>query len=229
MHQKIYAPPLLQLGFEVNGSESADVDFTSPVVLRCLISRIPVGIAHRLIFGSTYGIDSELYRPFSPASKWFFASHASARNTNFKIYRKSDPLAEYRFTNAYVGGDIGYGFSRSAKYAWATTWEPSTRGCAWARRNSPPSRTGATRLHYLMDHTDDPVIPRRGVGIESTFHWYDTSPGATNSFPVMVAESGIFPSDYQAGVIVRGQRGWHHLWRNPERLSAVLSRWPVRA
>jgi NTE family protein len=211
MHQKIYAPPLLQLGFEVDGSESADVDFTFASRLTLLdVAGYRSELRTDFIFGSTYGIDSELYRPFSPASKWFFAPHASARNTNFKIYRKSDPLAEYRFTNAYVGGDIGYGFSRFSEIRLGYdvgTLDARLR-LGTAEFASISGRTGATRLHYLMDHTDDPVIPRRGVGIESTFHWYDTSPGATNSFPVMVARVEYFrPITRPASLFVVSEGG----------------------
>ncbi len=117
MHEKVYAPPLLQMGFEVDGSESSDVDFTFASRLTLLdVAGYRSEWRTDVIFGNTYGIASELYRPFSPISKWFFAPHASAKNTNFKIYRKSDPLAEYRFTNAYIGGDVGYGFSRFSEF-----------------------------------------------------------------------------------------------------------------
>ena len=211
MHQKIYAPPLLQLGFEVDGSESADVDFTFASRLTLLdVAGYRSELRTDFIFGSTYGIDSELYRPFTPASKWFFAPHASARNTNFKIYRKSDPLAEYRFTSAYVGGDIGYGFSRFSEIRLGYdvgTLDARLR-LGTAEFASLSGRTGATRLHYLMDHTDDPVIPRRGVGIESTFRWYDTSPGATNSFPVMFARVEYFrPITRPASLFVVSEGG----------------------
>lgn len=211
MHQKIYAPPLLQLGFEVDGSESADVDFTFASRLTLLdVAGYRSELRTDFIFGSTYGIDSELYRPFSPASKWFFAPHASARNTNFKIYRKNDPLAEYRFTNAYVGGDIGYGFSRFSEIRLGYdvgTLDARLR-LGTAEFASISGRTGATRLHYLMDHTDDPVIPRRGVSVESTFHWYDTSPGATNSFPVMFARVEYFrPITRPASLFVVSEGG----------------------
>jgi NTE family protein len=211
MHQKIYAPPLLQLGFEVDGSESADVDFTFASRLTLLdVAGYRSELRTDFIFGSTYGIDSELYRPFSPASKWFFAPHASARNTNFKIYRKSDPLAEYRFTNTYVGGDIGYGFSRFSEIRLGYdvgTLDARLR-LGTAEFASLSGRTGATRLHYLMDHTDDPVIPRRGVSVESTFNWYDTSPGATNSFPVMFARVEYFrPITRPASLFVVSEGG----------------------
>ena len=39
-------------------------------------------------------------------------SPRGASSSAFKIYRKSDPLAEYRFNRTEIGADIGYGFSR---------------------------------------------------------------------------------------------------------------------
>ena len=211
MHEKLYAPPTLQLGFEVDGSESNDVDFTLATRLTFLdVAGYRSEWRTDLIFGNTYGIESELYRPFSPASKWFFAPHAAASSSAFKIYRKSDPLAEYRFNRAEIGGDIGYGFSRFSEVRFG--YEIGTLD-ARLRLGTPEfssisGRTGATQIRCLMDRTDDPVIPRRGVNAESNFHWYDTSPGATNSFPVMDARVGYFqPITKPASVFVIGEGG----------------------
>jgi NTE family protein len=199
------------MGFEVDGSESSDVDFTFATRLTLLdVAGYRSELRNDLIFGNTYGIASELYRPFSPISKWFFAPHASAKNTNFKIYRKSDPLAEYRFTTADIGGDIGYGFSRFSEirlgYDFGTLDARLRLGVPeFASLNG---RTGATHLHYLMDHTDDPVIPRSGMKAESNFRWYDTSPGTTNSFPVMDAHIEYFhPITEPASLFVSSEGG----------------------
>jgi len=69
-------------------------------------------MADRPSLGNTYGIASELYRPLTPTSRWFVAPRGSASDTNFKIYRMNDPLAEYRVGRATIGVDFGYGFSR---------------------------------------------------------------------------------------------------------------------
>ncbi len=154
MHEKLYAPPILQLGFEVDGSESNDVDFTLATRLTLLdVAGYRSEWRTDLIFGNTYGIESELYRPFSPVSKWFFAPHGSASNSNFKIYRKNDPLAEYRFYRAEIGGDIGYGFSRFSEFR--IGYEIGTLNArlrlGTAEFASISGRTGATQIRYLMD------------------------------------------------------------------------------
>ena len=211
MHEKVYAPPTLQLGFEVDGSESSDVDFTLATRLTFLdVAGYRSEWRTDFIFGNTYGVESELYRPFSPASKWFFSPRAGASSSAFKIYRKSDPLAEYRLNGARIGGDIGYGFSRFSEVRFG--YEVGTLD-ARLRLGTPEfsslsGRTGASRFRWLYDHTDDPVIPRSGVNAESNFRWYDTSPGQTNSFPVADARIGYFkPITRPASLFVVGEGG----------------------
>jgi NTE family protein len=211
MHEKLYAPPTLQLGFEVDGSESNDVDFTLATRLTFLdVAGYRSEWRTDFIFGNTYGVESELYRPFSPASKWFFSPHARASTTAFKIYRKSDPLAEYRLNGTEIGGDIGYGFSRfsEVRFGYEIGSLDARLRLGTPEFSSLSGRTGATRLRWLYDHTDDPVIPRSGVNAESNFRWYDTSPGESNSFPVMDVRIGLFkPITEPASLFVIGEGG----------------------
>jgi NTE family protein len=211
VHEKLYAPPTLQLGFEVDGSESNDVDFTLATRLTFLdVAGSRSEWRTDFIFGNTYGIQSELYRPFSPTSKWFFAPHAAASSSGFKIYGKSDPLAEYRLNNTLIGTDIGYSFSRFSEIRFG--YEIGTLD-AKLRLGTPEfssinGRTGAARMRWLYDHTDDPVIPRSGVNAESNFHWYDTSPGSDGAFPVLDARVGLFtPITKPASLFLIGQAG----------------------
>jgi NTE family protein len=211
VHEKTYAPPSIQFGFEMDGSENENTSFT-------LGSRVTfMDVAGyrsewRLdaLFGNTYGVSSELYRPFTAGSKWFFAPHAEAQDTSFNVYRKSDPLADYRIGRATIGGDLGYGFSRfvelragyeagylNARFRLGTPQFPSVEG-----------RTGNMRLRFVIDHTDDPVIPRSGFGAESTFRWFDASPGATESFPSIREEIRYFhPITRPASLFVVGEGG----------------------
>jgi NTE family protein len=69
-------------------------------------------------------------------------------------------------------------------------------------------RVGQTRLHYLLDHTDDPVIPRRGFSAETNFRWFDQSPGAVGGFPSMDLKLGYFqPIARHASIFVESEGG----------------------
>ncbi len=211
VQEKTYAPPTIQPGFEMDGSESGDEKFTLGTRLTHLdVAGFRSEWRTDLSFGSTYGIASELYRPFTATSKWFFAPRADASDAVFRIYRKNDPVSDYRIYRADLGGDLGYGFGRfselrlgyevgylSTRLRLGTPEFPTLKG-----------RIGATRLHYLMDHTDDPVIPRRGVRAETTFRWYNASPGAAENFPVMEARMNYFqPVSSSASLFVAGDGG----------------------
>jgi NTE family protein len=200
--QKDFAPPTLQAAFEVDGSEAGDIEFTLATRLTLMdVAGFRSEWRTDFLFGNTYGASSELYRPFRAESKWFFAPHANASDATFQIYAKNDPLAYYRFYRTNIGVDLGYGFSRfsevrvgyevghlSTKLRVGTPQIPAVDG-----------RVGAARMRYLMDHTDDPVIPRRGFRLESNFHWYDANPGATSAFPVLDTRVEFFQPVSRAG------------------------------
>jgi NTE family protein len=211
VHEKSYAPPVLQFAFEVDGSESADVTFTQALRLTMMdVAGYRSEWRTDALFGNTYGISSELYKPFTAASKWFLAPHASASSTQFKIYQRSDPLVIYGRKDASIGADIGYGFNRFSEIRFG--YEVGDLD-AHVRLGQPqfPSisgRTGNAKLHFLVDHGDDPIIPRRGYTAETTFRWYDTSPGAPEAFPTMEGQVQFFqPITAPASIFVTAQGG----------------------
>jgi NTE family protein len=193
--EKNDAPPMFQPAFEVDGSQSGNVDFTMGTRFTFMdVAGFRSEWRTDLLLGNTYGVQMELYRPFTADSRWFLAPHADASDTTFQIYAKNDPLADYRIYRINIGGDLGYSFGRfselrigyevgslNTKLRLGTPEIPAVEG-----------RVGQSRLRYVLDHTDDPVIPRRGFSAESNFRWFDRSPGANGGFPSMDLKLGYF-------------------------------------
>jgi NTE family protein len=211
VHEKSYAPPVLQFAFEVDGSESADVTYTQAARLTLMdVAGYRSEWRTDARFGNTYGVSSELYKPFTAASKWFVAPHGSASYTQFKIYRRSDPLVIYGRTDANLGVDIGYSFNRfsEVRLGYEVGDLDAKVRLGQAQFPSIAGRTGNVKLHFLVDHGDDPVIPRRGYTAETTFRWYDTSPGALEGFPTMEGQVQYFqPITRPASIFVTAQGG----------------------
>jgi len=193
--EKNYAPPMFQTAFEVDGSQSGNVDFTAGTRFTFMdVAGFRSEWRTDVLLGNTYGLQTELFRPFRAESHWFFAPHADASDTTFQIYAKNDPLADYRIYRINVGGDVGYSFGRFSELR--VGYEVGSLNTK-LRLGSPeiPSvagRVGQARLRYLLDHTDDPVIPRRGFSAETNFRWFDQSPGANGAFPSMDLKLGFF-------------------------------------
>jgi NTE family protein len=211
VHEKSYAPPVLQFAFEVDGSESEDVTFTQALRLTMMdVAGYRSEWRTDARFGNTYGISSELYKPFTPTSKWFIAPHASASSTQFKIYQRSDPLVIYGRKDASIGVDAGYGFNRFSEIRFGYEIGDLDARVRLGQAQFPnvEGRTGNTKVHFLVDHGDDPIIPRRGYSAEATFRWYDTSPGAPEGFPTMEGQVQFFkPITTPASVFVTAQGG----------------------
>jgi len=211
VQEKSYAPPLLQFSSEVDGSEPFDVTFTQATRLTLLdVAGYRSELRTDLRFGNTYGISSELYKPLTSTSRWFIAPHGSASSTNFKIYQRGDPLVIYGLRTASIGADIGYGFSRFSEirfgYELGALDERVRLG--QAQFANIAGRTGDARFHFLLDHADDPVVPRRGYTAETTLRWFDDSPGATQAFANMQAQLQYFqPITTPASIFLTAEGG----------------------
>ncbi len=211
VHEYNYAPPILQLGFAIDGSESDDVTYTQLARLTVMdVWGYRSEWRTSLQFGNEYGIETELYRPFTATSKWFFAPRGEATDTSFKVFHRSTPQAIYRLFRDDAGIDVGYGFSRFAEIRAGYEvgyFNPDLRiGTQLFPSNN--GRFGDTRLRFLTDHRDDFIAPRRGYSLQATFRWYDTSPGARDAFPVMEAQAEYFvPITKPGSLFVVGQGG----------------------
>ncbi|MFY9559284.1 MAG: patatin-like phospholipase family protein [Terriglobales bacterium] len=195
VHEKNYAPPILQLAFGVDGSESDDVTYTLLTRLTLMdVAGYRSEWRTDIQFGNTYGVASELYRPFTATGRWFFAPHGDATSTAFKVFHKNDPQADYRLYRANIGADVGYGFNRftEVRAGYEVGYLDARLRLGTPEFASISGQVRDTRLHFLTAHTDDPIAPRDGYSFETTFRWFDTNPGATGSFPLLQGQLMLF-------------------------------------
>ena len=209
--EKSYAPPTMLVASEVDGSEPLDVTYTLATRLTFMdVAGYRSEWRNDVLFGNTYGVASELYKPFTSTSKWFIAPRGSADSTQFKLYQRADPVVIYRLATADVGADVGYTFNRFAeiRFGYEIGDLDARVRLGLAVFPSVAGRTGDSRLHFLIDRTDDPVVPRRGYTAETTFRWFDTYPGAPEGFPAMQGQVQFFqPIARPASIFVSGEGG----------------------
>jgi len=195
VHEKSYAPPSVRPTLVVDGTQTDDATFTLGGRFTFLdVAGYRSEWRTDLQVGQTYGIASDLYRPFLPLSKWFFDPFVKASQSTFLIYGKSDPKSDYRVDTVSSGLDLGYGFSRfselRAGYAVGFSDYELRIGAPYLVGAS--GRTGALHGRFILDHTNEAVIPTRGVYLQSNFYYYDTFPGATEGFPSLSTKAQFF-------------------------------------
>jgi NTE family protein len=203
--EKDYAPPTVNPLFVIDGSDYTDVRFS----LGARITFNDIGgfgseLRNDVIVGSTYGAASEYYHPLNWFSRFFVAPRAFANSQPFDIYLDDNRIATYREHNAGGAVDFGVAANRFSELRFGY----QTGFLSLSRSIGPPGllpsvsgRQGFARLRYLIDHTDDPTLPRQGFLLQARFEFYDANPAATEHFPLAELRTGIFQRTSRASSI----------------------------
>jgi len=195
VNEKSYAPPTLRPGFEINGTQPDNVTFTFASRITAMdVAGFRSEWRTDFSFGETYGLRSELYRPFQPFGKWFFTPIAGASRGAFYIYNHNNPKAVYRLDRAEGEFDVGYGISRfsEVRVGYAGDYADASLRLGTPDFNSYSGNIAALHARYIIDHTNEPVIPTQGYYLKSNFYYYNQFPNATQAFPTLEINAQYF-------------------------------------
>jgi len=195
VNEKSYAPPTLRPGFEINGTQPDIVTFTFASRITAMdVAGFRSEWRTDFSFGETYGLRSELYRPFQPFGKWFFTPIAGASRGAFYIYNHNNPKAVYRLDRAEGEFDVGYGISRfsEVRVGYEGGYADASLRLGTPDFNSYSGNIAALHARYIIDHTNEPVIPTQGYYLQSNFYYYNQFPNATQAFPTLEINAQYF-------------------------------------
>jgi NTE family protein len=148
--EKTYAPPMLQPGVFIDGSQYDDILFSVGARLTFLdLGGYRSEWRTDFTLGSTWAVDSEYHRPFSPQSRWFYQPRIFASNSPLDLYSESKRQAQYGISN--VGGEfaVGYEVHRNSELRGGTPWAIQRNPFESVTRNCPRQVGG--RVQPLSD------------------------------------------------------------------------------
>ena len=210
VHEKSYAPPTLRPGVVVDGTQTDDVTFTAGARLTFMdVAGFRSEWRTDFQFGQTYGIATDLYRPWRPLGKWFVDPFLQASQSTFLVYHMSNPRADYRIDKVLGGVDLGYAISRFSEIraGYGVGYINEDLRLGTPDFTSTSGRVGAFHARYVLDHTNEAVIPTRGYYVQSNFYWYDTYPDAAEAFPTLTATLQYFQPIHRDSIFVIGTGG----------------------
>ncbi len=191
-NEKSYAPPLVQPLILIDGSNFENAQFN----LGARITFLDVGgfrseWRNDFILFSEYGLRSEYYHPFTPTSRWFIAPRGSIDDVPLYIYEENTQIATYRAKSGAGGLDLGriYGRSGELRMGYEGGWQKYSRQSGDPTLPTFSGAFGDIRLQYKLDLLDEAVLPRQGHYVLGGFRWTNTSPIATNQYPVLEGSS----------------------------------------
>ena len=195
VHEKNNAPPVLQIAFDIDGTEPGNVTFTLGGRLTFLdVGGFGSEWRTNFSVGNTYGISSEYYKRFSETSKWFIAPRGLATNSGQWIYSYGNPQAEYRLHAAGGGVDVGYALDRFSEIraGYEIGYLKAELLLGTPLFQTVSGGVGKTRFRLVTDHLDQPIVPERGYYGKLNFNWLDKSPGAPAAFPNLEMNTEFF-------------------------------------
>jgi NTE family protein len=235
--EKDYAPPTVNPLFAIDGSDYTDVRFS----LGARVTFSDIGgfgseLRNDFIVGSSYGASSEYYHPLNWFSHFFVAPRAFATSRPFDLYFDDARIATYREHSLGGGVDFGVAASRFSelRFGYQSGHLSLTRSIGVQRLLTNVSgREGFSRIRYVIDHTDDPTLPRQGYLLQSRLEFYDSNPDATEHFPLAELRTGVFHKLGKNSVFLLASGGTTGGFRNtglpmfalggPQRLAAYGS------
>ncbi len=192
--EKDYAPPTVHPALVIDGSDYKNVLFE----VGARITFLDVGgfgseWRNDFIAGSEYGLKTEYFHPFTSHTGWFVAVHGIADSSPFFVYQRNKLLGDYRNRKMGGGLDLGYTFGRDAelRIGYESGYQKVNEDIGIPVVPAVHGRFGVTSLRYRLERFDDPVLPRQGTRLESTFKFYDTAPGTSDVVPTEELRLGL--------------------------------------
>ena len=204
------APILVNPLIAIDGSQIENVRFA----LGARLTKFGTG-SHEtewrtdLAFGSEYGIATDYFRPFRGLPGWFIDPGAIANTSPFDIYNENNQIAAYRLQKVSGYFDAGYQFSRSSelRFGYELGYLRLKEQVGSPLFGNPADRLGQSSIRYRLDLLDDPVVPRKGVALDSSFSWFDSYLGSNNAFPSSEILSRFYVPVSEPGSLFGGVSG----------------------
>ncbi len=195
--EKTYAPPLVQPLLLIDGSSYNNAEFN----LGARITFLDFGGFRSewrsdVILFSQYGLRSEYYHPFTPATSWFVAPRIDLEDLPLYIYEQNSQIAIYRQKQSSGAVDFGRVFGRTGemRLGYEGGWQKYQRQSGDPTLPDFSGPFASLRLQYELDRLDEPVLPRQGHYLRTNFFWHNVNPVNAPQFPSL---EGLFQNYFK--------------------------------
>ncbi len=208
--EKAYAPPILQPGVFIDGSQYNNPLFT--IGARVTVMDLGgFGSEWRtdMSVGSVYALNSEYYKPFSRDSRWFYAPKITASSSPLNLYSQGKELAQYGIGHASGEFDIGYAFNRFSelRFGYNFGYERTTLRVGAPDLPRTGGQLSASSVQYNLINVDNPVVPMSGEYLYGSYQYIDHAPATSSAYSAAQLNFTVFHRISQKGSIFFGGQG----------------------
>ena len=208
--EKPYAPPTLDFGLQLEGSDIDAVHFNIGTRITVYdIGKYGSEWRNDLRFGHKALMASEYFRPIGWRGLFAASQGYFARSIENLFSAAGDPAGDYQTNRIGLRADLGY-MTRRAEFR--AGYEIG-RFTADVHSGQPmdTSVSGAVRLarlRWAFDGTDSATIPSRGLRFSAEGRWVSDAPLATSGFPQAEIKALLAqPTSSRGSILMSAQFG----------------------
>jgi NTE family protein len=215
--EKYFAPPTLNFGLELDGSEVSDINFT--IGGRLTVYDIGKYGAEwrsdiKLGFGNLFA--TEYFYPLG-SNGIFVAPRAAYRRENFNVFEGDENIAEYQNDRYGAGFDLGY-VNRLSELRVGYEVGRIDATVRTGEEDALPRATGMfslARARWSYDGQNSATIPTRGIRFTAEGRWYFQTPNVPDKFSqAEIRLSAFHPLSRQGSLFFAGSGGTSFSQRN---------------
>ncbi len=178
VRDKKYAPPILNLGLELNNTETDIFDFNlrARVTMMDVFShgsewRVDGSLGSRILAGTEY------YKLLGP-THFFVAPYAFYERTKLGLFFGEEQVAQYQIDDKQLGADIGYTFEPTSevRFGYAIGHLDASRTIGDPLLPEVSGKTSVLRTQWILDAVDSPVVATHGARASLVARWIFDSP-----------------------------------------------------
>ncbi len=215
VREKSYAPPILNIGLELDNTETEIFDFNlrGRVTMFDLLTtdselRLDASIGSRILIGAEY------YNLLG-STHFFVAPYAYYNRTKKGFFFDGEEVAQYQINRSQLGVDLGYTFGTvsQVRLGYEIGNLDASRSIGNPILPDLSGKTSSARAQWVLDSTDSPVVATHGSRISMTTRWVFDTPilenlEADSSFGQAQGRIGhFFPFGSKNTLVLSGEAG----------------------
>ncbi|HBF38166.1 MAG TPA: hypothetical protein DDW50_12700, partial [Firmicutes bacterium] len=177
LHEKTYGPPFISSKLQMTFSPGESQDNIAARITSLNIAGPYSEMRVDLGLGTEPAFRTELYKPFS-GNKWFIAPAFFFKKTDGSLYDVSRRVSDYQISNYGLNCDLGYNVNEFSEIRLGyVEGHQHTEIIVGEPLNSDYNgKIQQAHLQWVFSSADDPLLPMRGLSINSDARWYFDAP-----------------------------------------------------
>ncbi len=185
VQEKTYGPPFILSNIQVAFDQDQSKFFVGLRMSHMNVAGPGSEVRADFGIGTEPNLFLEFYKPVSD-SQWFLATSVSGKRESKSLFDNGIRVTDYKITDYQLACDLGYAFNRfsEGRVGYIGGYQDAKLKIGDPLDADYDGPVRMLRLKWNYNSADDPIIPRRGLAIDSNTNWYFYAPESSNQFGI---------------------------------------------